>query len=452
MLSNKNFIKIAVSCVFILALSLAGIQLANAATYYVSTTGSNSNDGSQDHPWLTIQKAADMMTAGDTVIVLEGTYDRVLTKNSGSEAGGYITFETQGDVYTKGFDIINNYIKIKGFIFSGYTGGYVGVVNTSSDSSHCLITGNTIIPPYGDNTIGMEIDGTYHTVENNDISGWRYICVEIKGSNHLFENNTLHDSGYAGKYTFLVKGHDNIIRRTTMYNIIPTGTSHSPLFISYNEPAYDILIEDNIAYDCGNSHLGHFEQQTSPDLRDWTFRNNVFSGVGNAMDIYATGFKFYNNTFYNSGLNTGNALRFITADDKGVGDNGIVKNNIFIHCGAYGGDSDNYGWYGQEGGATGLVAEYNYIGKGPGAAWGSKSGFDGESGTGLNGGDPKWVDYTNHNFHLSEGSAAINEGTTIDGFSDDKDGIARPQGVAWDIGAYEYSLPPSPPQNLHIVQ
>jgi len=461
MLNNKYFLKIAVSCVFILALSLIGIQLADAATYYVSTNGSNSNDGSQDHPWLTIQKAADIMTAGDNVLVQAGTYEdegqgsdpRVLTKNNGNAGDGYITFETQGTVNTRGFKIENDYIKVKGFVFSGFSWGYQWAVDVSDSSDHCMIIGNRFTSPSGDETGAIRINGAYHTVKNNEVEGYKYPNIVVKGTNNLIENNVIHDNGL-GADAFLVWGHDHIIRGNTFYNILSSGSSHTDLFQTHTYPSYDILVENNLAYNCTGTQIGNFEQSGCDDVRDWTFRNNIFSEVTLSTNIYAPGFKFYNNTFYRCALNTYGVLRFCDAA-KGTGNHGVVKNNIFISCGNYGGDDDRYGWYGQEGAASGLDAEYNYVGKGAGSSWAAKSGFDGEGGTGVNGGDPKWVDYANHNFHLSTGSAAINEGTTIAGFNNDKDGVIR--GANWDIGAYEYqaeeqSNTPSPPSNLKVVQ
>src|SRR5215510_2133589 len=44
------------------------------ATYYVSPTGSDSNSGTQDQPFRTIQRAADVVNPGNTVIVEDGVY------------------------------------------------------------------------------------------------------------------------------------------------------------------------------------------------------------------------------------------------------------------------------------------------------------------------------------------------------------------------------------------
>ena len=54
--------------------------------YYIcASTGSNSNIGSQDSPFLTIQYASNMVKAGDTIIVQPGIYrERVSPQNSGT--------------------------------------------------------------------------------------------------------------------------------------------------------------------------------------------------------------------------------------------------------------------------------------------------------------------------------------------------------------------------------
>jgi hypothetical protein len=57
---------------------------ASAATFYVSPTGSNRNEGrSEKTPFQTVQFAIDQMTAGDTLIVQDGFYTGTLHLKSG---------------------------------------------------------------------------------------------------------------------------------------------------------------------------------------------------------------------------------------------------------------------------------------------------------------------------------------------------------------------------------
>jgi hypothetical protein len=72
------------------------IQLPSRSgrTYYVSASGNDNNAGTVSAPWRTIQKAANTVSAGDTVQVRAGTYNEIVTmKTSGNAASGYITFQ-----------------------------------------------------------------------------------------------------------------------------------------------------------------------------------------------------------------------------------------------------------------------------------------------------------------------------------------------------------------------
>src|SRR2546422_7972760 len=63
-----------------------------AGNYYVATTGNDTNPGTNTTaPWRTIQKAANTLTPGDTVLVRGGVYNELVTVNvSGSAAGGRV--------------------------------------------------------------------------------------------------------------------------------------------------------------------------------------------------------------------------------------------------------------------------------------------------------------------------------------------------------------------------
>jgi hypothetical protein len=73
-------------------------------------------------------------------------------------------------------------------------------------------------------------------------------------------------------------------------------------------------------------------------------------------------------------------------------------------------------------------------------------------------GNPLFVNPTGRDFHLQSTSAAINAGTASvsSTVTWDYDGNSRPQGSAYDIGAYEYgagggsNTPPAAPTDLQI--
>ena len=59
--------------------------------------------------------------------------------------------------------------------------------------------------------------------------------------------------------------------------------------------------------------------------------------------------------------------------------------------------------------------------------------------------DPKLVDYKGDgtgDYHLLPGSPCIDHGTSADAPADDLDHNPRPYGAGWDIGPYEWVMPP----------
>src|SRR5664279_6345171 len=65
------------------------------STFYVSTTGDDSNSGAQTAPWRTVQHAADTVRAGSTVNVRGGVYEELVAiKASGNATDGFITFRS----------------------------------------------------------------------------------------------------------------------------------------------------------------------------------------------------------------------------------------------------------------------------------------------------------------------------------------------------------------------
>lgn len=84
---------------------------ANAAnTYYVATTGSDSNPGTLAQPFLTIQKAANTVAAGDTVDIFGGMYRETVTMQQSGTSDARITFQPYQNqqVTITGLDVFTN--------------------------------------------------------------------------------------------------------------------------------------------------------------------------------------------------------------------------------------------------------------------------------------------------------------------------------------------------------
>jgi len=97
--------------------------------FFVSPSGSDSNDGSASAPWATLQHAANSVGPGATVFVADGTYNecRVTISNSGSSSAP-ITFQSQNKWGARlaipsscdvGLVVSGSFVVIKGFDISG---------------------------------------------------------------------------------------------------------------------------------------------------------------------------------------------------------------------------------------------------------------------------------------------------------------------------------------------
>jgi hypothetical protein len=77
-------------------LALVSVALGQPSTsFYVSTTGIDSNPGTQTAPWRTVQHAADTVHAGSTISVRGGVYEELVSINaSGNASDGFITIKS----------------------------------------------------------------------------------------------------------------------------------------------------------------------------------------------------------------------------------------------------------------------------------------------------------------------------------------------------------------------
>jgi hypothetical protein len=79
----------------VLLMGVSGALGQSSSSFFVSTTGADSNPGTQAAPWRTVQHAADTVRAGGTVNVRGGVYEELVSiKASGNATDGYITLRS----------------------------------------------------------------------------------------------------------------------------------------------------------------------------------------------------------------------------------------------------------------------------------------------------------------------------------------------------------------------
>jgi hypothetical protein len=124
-----------------------------------------------------------------------------------------------------------------------------------------------------------------------------------------------------------------------------------------------------------------------------------------------------------------------------------LYNNTFYDCGSRGtSDSGTYTLYTPtrlRNNVAYQIGSEVYVGKNSNSPSGSNNLWYGvgagpsQTTSNVNA-DPLFANRTGYDFHIGSSSPAKDVGVTITTASRDKDGITRPQGSAYDLGAYEY--------------
>ena len=356
-----------------------------AQSYYVATTGSNSNAGTEAKPWKTIQYAVDQVNAGATIYVQSGIYAEKVVFDGSADAGSVGNLVTltnapgaspiisgasltssgrEGLITVKG----SSYIKISGFeIKSFYSTGsatpcgfYMEATCTNVEFSNNKVfdieNTSTCTDPCGVGAHGIGIFGTTSAgiknviFDNNEV----YNCIlqaseafVINGNVDGFTqtNNYVHDNnnigfdyiGYEGECSGcgendrarngLVKNNRSFNNRSDLANPWYAGDASAGGF--YVDGGKDITFDGNIS--TGNN-MG-FElasEHNNKSTENIVVRNNVIylntevgiSIGGSVSNASASNIAVINNTFYkNHGW--GSEILF----QKNV-KNSFIQNNI----------------------------------------------------------------------------------------------------------------------------
>jgi hypothetical protein len=436
--------------------------------YYVAKNGSDSNEGSINSPWLTINHAAQMVIAGDTVDIETGTYiERVIPANSGSVGSPIIYQNYDGEsVIIDGtglsvgqsglFEIhggVNrhamNYITISGLTIqnAGSSSAYTAGVFVSGSCDHITIENLTVDltgvsgiyvqsvsePTLTASVTNLLIDNCtiYDTNEAQSQEGISLVNVD----NFQVENCTVYGNEYPGGAGIDLKvGCQN----GSINNCNVFDCPGDPLiYVDARMLTSNINIYNNILHDGGTDSQGIAladelgeNNMTNIDIYNNLIYNNY---VGFVVQDYSPenntyNFIFENNTLYNNSV-TSNGEIFIVPNHTQL-NSCIIRNNIIFSLAsrAYG---INYG----DNANGGITVDHNLF-YNSAFLWNSNNVF----GTYYVAANPLLSNPTT-NFDLQSGSPAIGAGSGTDAPIIDYVGAIRANPPC--IGAYEY-IPASP--------
>jgi hypothetical protein len=373
---------------------------AFAATYYVTTTGNDSNPGTEKNPWGTVAYAVTTMVAGDTTYVRGGTYNEneIRFSRTGTQAAP--------------IQLLNYPDEAPVIHFIDPTRLHRILIQHRYGSRR----------PMGWITIeGFEIANAYDGIKMHS------------GHDLTIRRNWIHDSvnsGILGNGTRIVIDRNRINHNgrfakcqartyscTLDHGIYMNGTA---IAITNN------LIYDNLCFGVQANGKATYDSTKHPGpeyLRssDWIIANNTiaYNGCSGIVVWGSTlmNLRIENNLFYENAVQKASSsvqgIHFVSMASKGI----VINNNHF---------------YASEAGGT--------------LAFGHRA-TEGvhyrQSGNIVNVSAPGFVYApatlpTSPNFALTARSPAIDAGLTLTTIRTAFDGTPRPQGAAYDIGAYEY--------------
>jgi hypothetical protein len=437
-------LRIALVCLGIMlgltaALPTSPMPAHAAVTYYVAKTGNDgTGDGTIGLPWLTIQHGLDQLTAGGTLYVRGGTYaERVDVTYSGTLLKEYpgesAIIDASGvadpGYYTGAVAVVDKTsIAVEGFEIKG-NAATANITGIYADNSSSIAFRTLIIHTFY--TSGIKIASCNTTVidgcevytvnqhgagsEENISIDWASDGFEIKNcyihdslqeaidvkqgsKNGTIHNNTIEDSPAVGIY---IDGYGSAISNIDIYSNWITGSATCDGIEISNEtgiqPITDINIYNNVVVSCLKGFLAP-------------------TGGGHSAQ-----YTLVNNTFYDM-------------DELGIGDSGnhstrsgLWRNNIIVAK-----DSATLIMEYNDYAAGGVTIDYNltYSLSGTYSA-------GNEYGTSAVQANPVFVT-AGTDFRLQSSSPARDTGTATGAPTTDYAGTSRPQGLAFDLGSYEY--------------
>jgi parallel beta-helix repeat protein len=235
--SIENRKKVALMKHLLVSLVLLQCYPARATTYFVSAIGSDSNAGTQAQPFRTIQRAADLVSPGDRVIVNDGTYrgsssntTPIVTINRGGNARNYVIFQSANKWGAK----LDGQNRLSVGVAFGKGVSYVRIQNFE-------IYGIATGAPGGAGGIDLENAGGFIDIAGNNFHDIGKICT---------------DSAYGQDAIFGATTHDIIIEQNFIHDIgrfAPGENGCTPLTGYYQNHDHGIYIASGSRYTIQNN-------------------------------------------------------------------------------------------------------------------------------------------------------------------------------------------------------
>ena len=406
-----------------LAFGLSCALPASAADFWVKNGGSDGATGlSTAAAWATLGHAAAVVNPGDTVHVLDGSYQGFYLDRSGT-AGKPITFEADGSAALitadngttpDGINVENAaHVVIDGFVVNDRTRAGIRVAASqfvTVRNCHCGNNGRWgIFSGFADD-LTIEDNETHHSIAEHGIyvsnSGDRPIIRR----NHVHDNfgNGIHMNGDESQ------GGDGLISNVLVERNVVHGNGANGGSGINMDGVTSSVVRNNLLYDNHASGISLYRIDGATGSGGNVVVNNTVVMASDGrwcvnINTGSTGNTIRNNILYNLHATHG-AIAIDSSSRPGfVSDHNAVINRFSI----------------DQGDTVMSLAAWQALGYDAASFVTTPAALFVAPGT---------------DFHLLTTAPAIDAGNAAGAPSDDLDGNPRPVGAAVDIGAYEQQL------------
>jgi len=351
--------------------------------YYVSTHGSDGNDGSRKRPWRTIAHAAAHAGPGTMVRVRAGHYRGPIVLGRSGGPGRRISFVSATRWGAK---------------ISATSSGSLAVV--ALDGDYVDVEGFDITGRGGDGTVGIALQGDYQRAIANRVHDVVVACDGgLNGGAGIV----------AGSGNPDYRNHDLDVIGNVVHDVVGTPTRRCNGIQGIYAAVPRVRVINNLAYRNAHDCITSWHAATQLTIVNNTAADCPAAGITIGSGDTGAGPRGNHDTFVANNLVYRNRQGIVETTDgehrMGPG-NRYVDNLIF---------------------ASGPVAAFR-----PG-----NNLYRGASVSGTVDADPRLVT-SDRSYRPTAGSPAIDAGTRMRAPSTDLEGVSRPRGRGVDIGAYEW--------------
>ena len=219
--------------------SQAAITPEGKIIYVDADNNSGAEDGSEEHPYNTIQKAVDDANSGDTIFVDDGIYNENIDVNKDyltilSRNGPNATIVQASTSNDNVFEIKANYVTISGFTVEGAYQSSAGIL--LDNANYCQISNNIAL----NNDYGIYLrSSNKNTLTGNTMSNNRFNFFLWGNSDEHFDNDIDTTNTVDGKPIYYIQNvvnqvYDNSTNAGTFYCIACDNVTVKDLTVAKN--------------------------------------------------------------------------------------------------------------------------------------------------------------------------------------------------------------------------